>query len=229
MPGVTRRRTDPDEITTGKSAWSRPNCRRSSRRCGSRRDPAIRSGSVSATRNSRSCSTSGEYRDPMTRVAEAGSVRSTFRRAMNVARILSLRCGSVAMMRRSSSTGIDQDLAGLGDPGRARRPASRSAGSTRRGSVRPVGHDDLLFAVDVEDDLDQTRKDDVEVVARVAGPVEVLALVDQPGDARTTPAARARRRRGRERPLGRRCQPWIAFLRSESTVRDGVAEPRLRP
>jgi hypothetical protein len=34
--------------------------------------------------------------------------------------------------------------------------------------------DDLLFAVDPKDDLDQTREYDLEVVVGIPGPVEVL-------------------------------------------------------
>ncbi len=128
-------------------------------------------------RNSRSWSTSGEKREPMTRVAGPAPVMSSLRRAMNVARILSLSCGCVAMMRRSSSTGMARSSPASATRADDEDPQARQQVQFAEETSWSVRDDDPLFAVDVEDDLDQPGKDDVEVVAGVARPVEVLARV----------------------------------------------------
>ncbi len=120
-PGVGRRNTSPDTITTGSSAGAMSNSR-------SRRSTAVSwSGSSHSCgirlrdRNSRTFSDSGENREPTTRMAaDAPPIRAS-RRAMNAARIVLLSPGCDESTRRRSAAGTT-----ITSPGSATRADTKT-------------------------------------------------------------------------------------------------------
>ena len=104
-PGVGRRRTVPEMITTGSSAGVTPTSRRSRSTASSLSGSSHSCGMRLRARNSRTGNSSGEYREPTTRMAVVAPLRSAVRRAMKALRMVSPRWGCVASTLRSSAAG----------------------------------------------------------------------------------------------------------------------------
>ena len=183
-PGVGRRSTLPETMTTGKSRGVISNSR-------SRRSTSVSaSGSNHScgirlrTRNSRTWPESGENREPMTRIAEEAPVKRIARRARKAARILSLRPASVAITSPERITRNGEHFAGLGDSRRHEHPLTGQQIQLAEESAGRVAGDDAFLPVGVDDDLDGARKDDVEIVAGVALPVQVFTGRHRPANAK---------------------------------------------
>ena len=117
---------------------------------------------------------SGEYCDPMTRMAGAAPVRSSPRRATKAARIVSPSRGVVAISCRSRSRGTTITSPAVDDPGRHEDPEPAQHVQLAEEATGSVVGDEPLVAVDGHHDVDPGAHQDEEVVGDVALPEEVL-------------------------------------------------------